>query len=212
MTCKRLPSLLLATALGVLLSGCISLISEPEPIVVYSLRTDAPETPAGQPQVPWSLTVIRPYSAGILDSNRIAVRPEAQVLQVYKGAHWSDPLPDLVQSVLVERFEDSGLIASVSRQNSGVPAEVALLVDIRQFEAVYGPGSKVPDAVIRLHAKVLEYPSNRVIASRTFDASVRPAGKEIPEVVRAFEQGLDTLSMDIMAWTLRNGKGKPKNR
>lgn len=212
MTPARLPSLLFAAALGLSLSGCISLISEPEPIVVYSLRADAPETPASQPEVPWSLTVIRPYSAGILDSNRIAVRPASQVLQVYKGAHWSDPLPDLVQSALVERFEDSGLIASVSRQNSGVPAEVALLVDIRQFEAVYGSDAKVPDAVIRLHAKVLEYPSNRVIASRTFDASVRPASKEIPDVVQAFEQGLDTLTKDIMAWTLRNGKGRPKNR
>lgn len=211
MTPKRLLPALLATLLGGLLSGCISLISEPEPIVVYSMRANTPEPPASQPQVPWSLTVIRPYSAGILDSNRIAVRPEAQVLQVYKGAHWSDPLPDLVQSALVERFEDSGLIASVSRQNSGVPAEVALLVDIRQFEAVYGAGAKVPDAVIRLHAKVLEYPSNRVIAVRTFDASVRPASKEIPDVVRALEQGLDTLTGDIMAWTLRNGKGKSKN-
>ena len=209
---KRLSSLLFAMLLCSLLPGCISLINEPEPIVVYSLRAKTPDAPAGQAPVAWSLTVIRPYSAGILDSNRIAVRPEAQILQVYQGAHWSDPLPDLVQSVLVERFEDSGLIASVSRQNSGVPAEVALLIDIRQFESVYAPGAKLPDAVIRLHAKVLEYPSNRVIAVRTFDARVRPASKEIPDVVQAFEQGLDAITRDVLSWTLANGRSKTKSR
>ncbi len=122
--------------------------------------------PPALPSVPWSLTVIRPSSTAFLDSNRIAVRPEPNVLQVYKGANWSDSLPDLVQAGVVQAFENSGKIKSVSRQNSGVPAEVALLLDIRQFESIYADGVKIPSAVIQIHAKVLEYPSNRVIAAK----------------------------------------------
>ena len=140
MTLKRLLLPWLAIVMCASLAGCISLISEPDPITVYSLRAKPADDPAKEPKVPWSLTVIRPNSTSILDSNRIAVRPEANVLQVYKGANWSDSLPDLMQSVVVESFEDSGAIATVSRQNSGVPAEVALLIDIRQFEAVYASG------------------------------------------------------------------------
>lgn len=211
MISKRLLPLL-AIVMCASLAGCISLISEPDPITVYSLRAKPADDPAKEPKVPWSLTVIRPNSTSILDSNRIAVRPEANVLQVYKGANWSDSLPDLMQSVVVESFEDSGAIATVSRQNSGVPAEVALLIDIRQFEAVYASGAKIPDAVIQLHAKVLEYPSNRVIAVKTFHAKVPAASKEIPDVVQAFDQGMGTLTAEIMAWTLAKGRSKSKTK
>lgn len=212
MTPKRLLTPLLAMTLCAALAGCISLISEPDPITVYSLRSKALADSVSLPKVPWSLTVIRPNSTSILDSNRIAVRPEANILKVYQGANWSDSLPDLMQSVIVESFEDSGAIASVSRQNSGVPAEVALLIDIRQFEAVYGSGAKIPDAVIQLHAKVLEYPSNRVIAVKTFNARVPAASKEIPDVVLSFDQGLASVTVDIMSWTLANGRSKAKNK
>jgi len=200
---------LLALVVALPLAGCISLIKEPDPIAVYALRPEAADA-ANLPAVSWSLTVIRPNSVAFLDSNRIAVRPEPNVLQVYKGANWSESLPDLVQANLVQALENSGRIKSVSRQNSGVPAEVAMLVDIRQFESVYAPGAKIPDAVIQMHVKVLEYPSNRVIAAQTFSAAVPSASKDIPDVVLAFERGLNTVNADIIAFTLVNGRSKAK--
>lgn len=200
---------LLALFLALPLAGCISLIKEPDPIAVYALRPEALDA-ASLPAVNWPLTVIRPNSIAFLDSNRIAVRPEPNVLQVYKGANWSESLPDLVQANLVQILENSGRIKSVSRQNSGVPAEVAILIDIRQFESVYAPGAKIPDAVIQMHVKVLEYPSNRVIAAQTFSASVPSASKEIPDVILAFERGLNTVTAEIVAFTLGNGHGKTK--
>ena len=200
---------LLALVVALPLAGCISLIKEPDPIAVYALRPEAVDA-ANLPAVSWSLTVIRPNSLAYLDSNRIAVRPEPNVLQVYKGANWSESLPDLVQANLVQALENSGRIKSVSRQNSGVPAEVAMLVDIRQFESVYAPDAKIPDAVIQMHVKVLEYPSNRVIAVQTFSAAVPSASKNIPDVVLAFERGLNTVNADIIAFTLVNGRSKAK--
>jgi cholesterol transport system auxiliary component len=200
---------LLALVVALPLAGCISLIKEPDPIAVYALRPEAVDA-ANLPTVSWSLTVIRPNSLAFLDSNRIAVRPEPNVLQVYKGANWSESLPDLVQANLVQALENSGRIKSVSRQNSGVPAEVAMLVDIRQFESVYAPSAKIPDAVIQMHVKVLEYPSNRVIAVQTFNASVPSASKDIPDVVLALERGLNTVTAEIVAFTLANGRSKAK--
>lgn len=202
----RLP---LAALLLAMLGGCLSLIKEPDPITTYSLR---PETAQDErwKSADWSLTVIRPNTNAFLDTNRIAVRPTPNVLQVYKGANWADTLPDLVQTALVEDFENSGRIRTVARQNSGVPAEVALLLDIRQFEAVYTPGARIPQASIRIHAKLLQYPGNRVIAIRTFSADVPAAGKHVPEVVRALEQGLAAVNGEIIGWTLANGHGKAK--
>jgi cholesterol transport system auxiliary component len=201
--------LLLALVIALPLAGCISLIKEPDPIAVYALRPKLPDNTT-LPAVNWSLTVIRPNAVAFLDSIRIAVRPEPNVLQVYKGANWSESLPDLVQANLVQALENSGRIKSVSRQNSGVPAEVAMLVDIRQFESVYAPGAKIPDVVIQMHVKVLEYPSNRVIAAQTFSVIVPSASKDIPDVVQAFESGLNSVSADIIAFTLSNGRSKSK--
>jgi cholesterol transport system auxiliary component len=200
---------LLALLMALPLAGCISLIKEPDPIAVYALSPQLPDN-ATLPTVNWSLTVIRPNAVAFLDSNRIAVRPEPNVLQVYKGANWSESLPDLVQANLVQALENSGRIKSVSRQNSGVPAEVAMLVDIRQFESVYAAGAKIPDAVIQMHVKVLEYPSNRVIAAQTFSVIVPSASKDIPDVVQAFESGLNTVNADIIAFTMANGRSKSK--
>jgi cholesterol transport system auxiliary component len=204
------PMRILLSLLMVLpLVGCISLIKEPDPIAVYALRPQLPDSTT-LPAVNWSLTVIRPNAVAFLDSNHIAVRPEPNVLQVYKGANWSESLPDLVQANLVQALENSGRIKSVSRQNSGVPAEVAMLVDIRQFESVYAPDAKIPDAVIQMHVKVLEYPSNRVIAAQTFSVIAPSASKDIPDVVQAFESGLNSLSADIISFTLTNGRSKSR--
>ncbi len=191
------------------LTACLSLIKDPDPITTYSLRHPfAPEQTAGQ--VGWALTVIRPNSSALLDSNRLAVRPQPNVLQVYKGANWSEAMPDMVQTHIVEAFENSGRIKTVSRQNSGVPADVALLIDIRRFESVYADGAKIPDAVISLHAKLLEYPSNRVIAVQNFSAQVPAASKEVPAVVQAIEQGLNQTTSEMVSWALANGHPKTK--
>lgn len=191
------------------LSGCITLIDEPPSITTFALEADAKPN-ATWSTVDWSLTVVRPNSNSFLDSKHISVRPKANELQIYEGASWLDSLPDLIQSNLVESFENSGKIKSVSRQNSGVPAEVALLLDIRQFEAVYTINQKIPKVVIQMHAKVVEYPSNRVISSKTFSNETIPASKEIPDVVQAFETGLTTINQEIVGWTLTTGHGKKK--
>jgi cholesterol transport system auxiliary component len=202
--------LLVGVLLIASLSACISLIKEPSPITVYSLRSSDNSQNNAWPVVPWSLTITRPISNTFLDSNRIAVRPEANILKVYQGANWSDSLPDLVQEKLLETFENSGKIKAVSRQNSGVPAEVALMLDIRQFESVYVDGQKTPNAIIQIHVKLLEYPSSRVIASNTFNADVVSVSKDIPDVVHAFETALNTINQEIAGWALTNGHGKNK--
>jgi cholesterol transport system auxiliary component len=204
-TAKLVFALLLTSTLA----GCITLIDEPPAITTYALQANA-EPNATWPSVKWSLTIVRPNSNSFIDSNRISVRPEPNVLQVYKGANWLDTLPDMVQINLVESFENSGKINTVSRQNSGVPADVALLLDIRQFEAVYVNGQKTPKVQIQMHAKIVEYPSNRVISTKTFNSETLPASKEIADVIVAFEQGLKSINQEIVGWTLTTGHAKNK--
>jgi cholesterol transport system auxiliary component len=196
-----------AVALLALLSACITLIEEPAPSTVYSLRANSVAS-ADWPSVDWGLTLMRPNSSPFLDSNRIAVRPQGNEMQVYAGSSWSEALPDLVQTQLLESFENSAKLKTVTRQISGVPADVGLMLDIREFESVYVDGKKSPTVIIQIHAKLLELPSSRVIANNTFHAEIPSASKEIPDVVNAFEAGLKHANREIVAWTLAYGHEK----
>ena len=100
-------SLTTAAALAVLLAGCGSIGGPKTEVRVYSPATAVTADPAW-PQADWSLSVGVQAANAMLDSPRIAVRPSPNVVQTYKGARWADNAPDLLQTAVVEAFEDSG--------------------------------------------------------------------------------------------------------
>ncbi|KFN43635.1 ABC-type transport auxiliary lipoprotein family protein [Arenimonas oryziterrae] len=201
---------LIALALAALLAGC-SVLGGKEPVKVYVPRAIAADASTDWPKVDWSLLVLRPGAGQALDSERIAVRPEAGYIQVYKGAIWSDAAPDLVQNAVLRRLEDSGKILSVSRPGSGVRGEYQLVTELRAFESTYrNPGQ--PEAVIEVQAKLIHTTDASVVASRTF-RDVQAAGSEdVPAVVEAFSQSLDRVATQLAGWALSNGQANARKK
>ena len=200
----RLTLRLLAIALLPLLGACNLLGTKPQTVVTYSpsvqIRTDA-----SWPAVDWQLVVGKPAAESMLSSARIAVRPgDGAELQVLAGARWSDTMPELLQALVVRAFEDSGRILGVGRQASGLRSDYTLTLDVRAFEAVYSDGS-APTAVIEFNAKLLGFPSNRVLATRTFEARAPASGRQPAEVVPAFDQALEESIGALVGWTLEQG-------
>lgn len=204
----RLPRTLTALLLFAPLAGCLSLGDE-APTVIYAPQP-AVAADAGWPKVEWSLLVATPQASEMLDSARIAVRPEAGLLQVYKGAAWSDPLPQLLQTAVLRGFEDSGRILSVGRTGSGQPGERNLLLDIRRWESVYSEPKSVPQVVIEVQATLLAQPGGRVVAARTFRQAVPAADEKMPAVMAAFEIATGQLVTELVGWTLREGQPAAK--
>jgi cholesterol transport system auxiliary component len=199
--------LFLAAALTVLLAGCSLLSSVPRNdggMTIYApdVRVVAD---ASWPQVDWSLTIATPTAPRMVDSVRIAVRPTPGELQVYRGASWSQSPTLLVSDAVLHALEDSGKIASVARQGSGVRADYRLLLDIRRFEADYA-GQTAPDAVIEINAKLLRTRDQAVVASRTFTQRQPASDKEVPQVVEAFAKSLDASTAQIAGWVLESGR------
>ncbi len=191
---------LVITSILVICSGCISIgdipkvtMYAPQPVIV---------TDEKWPKVDWQLVLIKPIASDALDSARIAVRPTPDVMQLYQGASWTDTVPELFQQALLHAFEDSGKILAVGRQTSGIRGDVALLTELREFEAVYNEGSATPVVHIAVQAKLLSYPQSRVLASRSFRVQIPAADKEIPTVVNSFEKGLNQLITELVGWTL----------
>jgi cholesterol transport system auxiliary component len=187
-----------------LLCSCISLGDSTE-MKVYSPNARI-EADGSWPSASTSLVVIKPLASNAIDTRRIVVRPSPDTMNVYAEASWSEPVPSLIQNAVVHGFEDSGKIRSVGRQTDGLRSDLALLMDVRHFESAYAIDAKTPDVLIEIHAKLLEHPSAKVRASKTFRVSVPAADKQVPAVVNAFEQAMKKINAEIIGWTLSNAQ------
>jgi len=197
-------SLITLGALAALLAGCGSIGGPRTEVTVYSPATAVTVDPSW-PKVDWSLSVGVQAANAMLDSPRIAVRPTANELQTYKGARWADNAPELLQTALVEAFEDSGRVPSVMRVGSGSSrGDYGLFVEVRQFETVYEDGT--PAAVIEVQARLVKLRGGGLVASQRFRHAVPGRTPEVDDMVAAFGDAMSALGTDLVTWTLTKAK------
>ena len=192
----------LLAALVLALAGC-GVLPKKEAIALYAPEARIQADPAW-PTVDWQLQLPRPHAAELLDSPRIVVRPVPGELQVYKGAVWTQPAPDLLQDTLLRAFADSGRITGVARRGAGVTGDYELLLELRRFDSDYAPGA--PAAVVEVGAQLVSSRSNQVVASRAFRATAPAAATDIGSVSRAFETALGQVVTELVGWTLVEGE------
>ena len=184
-----------------LLAGCGSIGGPRTEVRVFSPTAKIQADPAW-PKADWQVSVGVQSASRLLDSTAIAVRPTPNVLQTYKGARWADTAPELLQTTVVEGFEDAGRIAGVTRFGGGGRGDFGLLLEIRSFETIYAGGA--PEAVIEVQARLVQF-RGRASASQRFRRAVPGAGADIDSMVAAFGQALSQLSADVIGWTLAEG-------
>lgn len=202
--------LLLASAL--LSLGACSILPKQEPSDVYRLPTASASSKAVAP-APWSLRVVRPKSSETLDSPRIAVIPQGDVISSYKGARWSDPAPVLLRNRLTDAFYRDGRVQSISTDDSNLQADFELGGELQAFQSEYH--GQAIEVVIRLDARLAD-DRQRIVATRRFDVRQPIADKQVPAVVAAFGQASDTLAAQVLQWTVEQGQrrytAEPKNQ
>lgn len=206
---SRLQWCMLLLLMAGALSGCASLLGggdERERSTIFALDPRITPDPAW-PSVDWQLSIATPTAPRMIDSFRILVRPNADELQVYKGANWAKTPPDMLQDTILRGLEDSGKIKAVARQGSGIKAEYKLLVDIRRFEADYSAYEQA-SAEIELTMKMIRNADQSVIASRTFQHSEPTADKSADALSAAFATALARIATQAIPWTL-NTADKP---
>lgn len=145
--------------------------------------------PAGQFIVP------SPLSLMIYDGDRIVVRQGGQV-SVLKGAQWADRLPRLIQTRLIQTFENVGMTAGIGRPGERIAADRQINLDIRAFEIDADRG----EAVVEITVKLVRDATGRVGASRIFSAT-EPAQPEPASATSALDAALSRVMIQIVAWT-----------
>ncbi|UUD65638.1 membrane integrity-associated transporter subunit PqiC [Pseudomonas seleniipraecipitans] len=197
----------LAAAGALLLTGLLSacsILPAGEALNVYLLPSNLPVRAADVQSVDWSLRVNRPQSSQLLDSPRIAVLPEGDLISAYQGARWSDRAPALVRDRLIGAFLDDRRISAVSSDDSRLQADLELSSDLRAFQSEYRNGR--PEVHILLDARLVQAGNQRILASRRFEVRQIAGDPAVESVVKAFGVANDQLSRQLMDWVVDEGQ------
>ena len=142
------PITLFAALLGAcfLLSGCALIKAAEEPTDLYQVSPKSTFDP-DLPTVQWQLAVDVPAAAANLNTGRIAISPSPTSSDYYAKTAWTDRAPLMVQTRIVDSFENSHKIVAVNSGAGGgeVLARVDLLYTWIQMKiASHGGGGNVP--------------------------------------------------------------------
>jgi len=191
-------TLILATA-AALASGCFGGLKNEAPAPnIY--RLDAPVLDAGA-TLPANLSVVVERTAPGLNGDRIAGRWPGSRLDYLAGARWAGELTGILQSALVESFQDSGRLRSVQSDVGRFRATHALVVDVRRFEADY-TGGGLPIAQVEFSAAVGRLSDAHVLASFTVSAREEVVENRQTSVVAALEAAFAGVSREMAAKAL----------
>ena len=202
----------LALALAVLfgLGACTGLIpgGGPPP----NLYTLSPKTTFSEelPSVTWQLVVEEPSAAGGLATQRIALRTNLLELDYFAGSRWTEGAPRLVQTLLVESFENTGKIVAVGRQSIGLRSDFNLKSELREFQAEYLKGANAaPTVRVRLNAKIIKQPRREIMASANFEAVFPARAASMEAIIEAFDEALGKVLKRMVERTITTANTRP---
>ncbi|MFC3164310.1 ABC-type transport auxiliary lipoprotein family protein [Ciceribacter thiooxidans] len=145
------------------------------------------------------ILIADPSALKALDSEQIMVRVSPSEIQYLAKSQWSDRLPRMVQSKLVEAFENTGRIGGVGKPGQGLAIDYQLVSDIRAFE-IDTTGSD--RAVVEISLKLVDDRNGTVRAQRVFSASAPAVGASSTSYVRALDRAFAVVTGEMVTWTL----------
>jgi len=188
---------LLTACAGNLLPGAGN---DPPDLYVLTPKNTFPDD---LPTVNWQLAIPLPVADAALNTARITLRQNPISLEYYARANWIDTAPQMIQTLLVESFENSGKIVGVGRQSVTLRADYSLLTDLREFQAEY-LGAGPPRVRVRLNAKMVKMPQRTILATETFEFLEPAASSDLQAVVSAFDVALGKTLKRVVEWSLKS--------
>jgi cholesterol transport system auxiliary component len=159
--------------------------------------------PVDGPTVSWALDVAQPSAADNLDTSRIALFNPPARMDYYANAQWPDRLSNLVQTAMVQAFEQSGKIAAVAPDEAGLRSDYMLQTEIRDFNAIYDVPDGVPRVKVRIMAKLVHTRARDIVQVQEFSQEQPAGANTVDNVVIAASQALTPILKQIVEWTLK---------
>ncbi|MCJ7993134.1 membrane integrity-associated transporter subunit PqiC [Rhizobium cremeum] len=194
---RRRIGLLAAIVMPLALSGLSACSSAPKNDTFDLSASPAVETTASARNR--QLLIADPSALKAVDSEQVLVRVSGSEIRYLSNAQWSDKLSRMVQSKLVEAFENTGKLGGVGKPGQGLAIDYQLITDIRAFEIDTSGSDR---AVVEISAKLLNDRNGTVKAQRAFSASVPTGGSTNEVYIRAMDRAFGQVTAEIVAWTM----------
>jgi len=165
--------------------------------VTYDLRAAQDQVSGGQ-TLKGQLAIPEPSAVAMLVTQRMLFSP----VKDYPGFAdflWADSIPKLLQSRLLDSFENYDIAHAPLRQADVGQADVQLLIDVRRFRVATDTG---PTAEIGLSARLVDK-NGKVIASRLFEDSQQLDRLEPALAVTAFSDAFGRIARQMIGWTVQ---------
>jgi cholesterol transport system auxiliary component len=169
-----------------------------EPPATYRLTPPAVETGSSGPANA-TLGVARPRTAPALDSPAIAVVRPGQSFDYYSGVRWVEPVPAMLQQLLVQTLASSGTYATVVSSPSRVNVEHLLDVELRRFEAVADSDASAPRVYVQMQVTLIDARRGKRLASAVAAADKTATANRRDAVIDAFEQATSAALLEVVA-------------
>lgn len=157
------------------------------------------------PEVTWQLVLEVPVANAGLSTTRVALQRTPTQLEYYARSSWTDRAPQMIQTLMIESFENSKRIVAVGRESVGLRADFVLKTDLREFQAEYFAGSR-PSVRVAINAKLVQLPRRTIIGSQSFESVAEARKDTMPEIIEAFDEALGKVLKDLVEWTLTTGE------
>lgn len=157
------------------------------------------------PTVEWQLLLEPPLTNASIDTTRIGLQRSSTSVEYYARANWSDRAPQMIQTLMVESFENSGRIVAVGRDSVALRADYILKSDLREFQAEYLGGNN-PQVHVVIIARLVKMPRRSIIGSKKFEAVIAAESDNMDAIIAAFDEALGKVLKRLVEWTLITGE------
>jgi cholesterol transport system auxiliary component len=147
------------------------------------------------------LLVQEPTALQAYDSERIVVKTEAGSISYLTGAQWSDRLPRLLQSRIIQAFENSGRAGAVGRPGQRLQASLQLASEIRAFELQAGSR----EAVIELSIKLVDDRTGTIRAAQLVSGRAPAEAINGAQGTAALDRALAAMLLQLVPFVNQRG-------
>jgi cholesterol transport system auxiliary component len=191
--------------------GCGSLLETDLPATTSYVLASAPAGSSGVTRSDADVSIGRPDMAPGLDTERIAVLKGRQ-LDYYRGAQWGGRTTEIVQTLLVDSFEDQQLFRSVTAEQSRVSSDYVLDVSVRDFQAEHASDGEAPTAHVTIVSRLIRVSDRQLVETLAATAESRASANSMSAVAAAFETAAQKVVLELAQKTASAiaGDSKPK--
>ena len=157
------------------------------------------------PDVGWQLVVEVPTASAGLNTTRIAILRDAIEFDFYASANWDNRAPQMVQSLIVESFENSGHIVAVGRESLGLRSDFVLKTELRDFQAEFAAGGP-PVVNVELVVRIVQMPQREIIGYQRVDRLLPSTSDHLEDIAAAFDEALGKVFKRLVEWVLVTGE------